>query len=701
MDSNHCTAVVLYDSKPQPFRIDGNEESQNDGLPPYMSIFQSVFGQVLPLSDTDEALHRIRQLHLASSPTIFLIDLDTLNHEITLSEDEDIHSLESNNTKPTFATPVPDRRISWIKKMKDELVDDIPIVVCSEIDEPSFMLDCVYAGAVDYLLKPLRLDVIKTLFLKLHRIRPESRPNESIHGTSSPSLTLSCADNAITSPIATSPLTPTGPNSSSNLCDGLQHRIKEIFAKDTQFAKVIMDIYAPLPPHHGYIRLSEEHAASLRKRISSWDFCPFEFTHDELIHCVYLIFEQTLDLPELSHLSITEAQLYDFIIDLSNAYHDGNPYHNFAHAVDVLQCSYFFLCRLGLIPFADGSMNRRLPNSSNLTRAQDLLRPKDMFALLIAAIGHDAAHPGVNNLFLVNSATPLAVLYNDRSVLESFHSMALFQLIKKHGFDQFAGGPGSSDYHEFRKVIVNSVLATDMSLHADYVAKIKDQALRLRNCSMDELNCEEERLLLCSAIIKCADISNVTRPFSHGAKWAEHLVEEFACQGDLERELGMPVMPMNDREKIVLEDMQIGFIRFVAMNLFETVRDVMQEVSFTVDYIQQNLKRWENKKNASHDSGVSSLGDLDQDIVESHKDVLHAVEEEGETLGRHHSFDTVRSDSLFNNLPSMPAVAMTSYGENTVRGSRSYARQEAQQHPSDWPQHCDGAAPVYCQCSIQ
>ncbi|KAG0181686.1 3',5'-cyclic-nucleotide phosphodiesterase [Apophysomyces sp. BC1021] len=605
--------------------------------------------------------------------------------------------------------------------MKNELTDDIPIVVCSEIDEPRFMLDCIYAGAIDYLLKPLRLDVIKTLFLKLHRIRPEAKPHESVHGSTSPSLTLSCADNVITSPTATSPLTPTAPNSSESLCGGLHHRIKEIFAKDTQFAKVIMDIYAPLPPHHGHIRLSEEHGALLRKSVSSWDFCPFDFTHDDLIHCVYLIFEQILESPELSHLSITEAQLYDFIIDLSSAYHDGNPYHNFAHAVDVLQCSYYFLCKLGILPFADGSTNRRSPNSNNVTRAQDLLRPKDMFALLIAAIGHDAAHPGVNNVFLVKSATPLAVLYNDRSVLESFHSMALFQLIKKHGFDQFAGGAGSCEYQEFRKVVVTSILATDMSLHSEYVSKIKDQATRFRHSSIDELNCEEERLLLCSAIIKCADISNVTRPFIHGAKWAEHLVEEFACQGDLERELGMPVLPMNDREKIVLEDTQIGFIRYVAMTLFESVRDVMQEVSFTVDHMQQNLRRWENRKNASHDSGVSSLGDLDQDIGEPPKGALdmtgaeegnkrassHSIDyhaQTAEALHRRLSLDTARSGSIFNNLPSMPAVAMTSYGESVMNDStpisRLHPRQETQL-PPEWPAHCDGAGPVYCQCTIQ
>jgi hypothetical protein len=53
-------------------------------------------------------------------------------------------------------------------------------------------------------------------------------------------------------------------------------------------------------------------------------------------------------------------------------------------------------------------------------------------------------------------------------------------------------------------------------------------------------------------------------------------VEEFACQGDLEKQLGIPVSPLNDRDKLILEDSQIGFIRFVAMGLFQQVRQVMQ-----------------------------------------------------------------------------------------------------------------------------
>lgn len=168
-----------------------------------------------------------------------------------------------------------------------------------------------------------------------------------------------------------------------------------------------------------------------------------------------------------------------------------------------------------------------------------------------------------------------------------------------------------------------------MSLHLDYVTKIKEQAHRF-NTKPDLLyqkdQEETERNLICSALIKCADISNVVsnvsthtikpqcntsllpkaRPFRWGAKWAELLVEEFVCQGDLEKKLGMPVLPMNDRDKVILEDSQIGFIRFVALDLFQNVRDILCDISFAVDQMQANLKQWETRKNTLtvHNSGL-------------------------------------------------------------------------------------------------
>lgn len=61
-----------------------------------------------------------------------------------------------------------------------------------------------------------------------------------------------------------------------------------------------------------------------------------------------------------------------------------------------------------------------------------------------------------------------------------------------------------------------------MSMHDDYVRQIREQAERLRHNEIDMSNeCvrEQERLLLCGALIKCADIGNcVNIPLSVALK---------------------------------------------------------------------------------------------------------------------------------------------------------------------------------------
>ncbi|KAI8337211.1 hypothetical protein BC941DRAFT_427068 [Chlamydoabsidia padenii] len=537
--------------------------------------------------------------------TLFFMDLDTLqDHE------DDQTSISSTSSSSTSTM---DYRLTWIKKMTQHFIHH-PVIVCSSETNSTFMLDCLHSGAADYLVKPLYLPVIQTLFLKLHRRQgPESSTTASTSTSSSTNSTSTSSSTTSTATATTLDL-PTQVNPTSLHDDDyyflpttmqpeeINHRFKEIVTKDIQLTKAMMDIYAPpLPFPTKYIPLSSRQADELKAKLTQWDFSPFEFNRDELIHCVYLIFEMVLSEPDLSHLTVTQDQLYDFIIDLANAYHEDNPYHNFAHAVDVLQCIYYFLCQLGVLTAQGGGRRRSVTSTTTTTTttthkrtlAQHVMKPKHAFALLLSAIGHDAAHPGVNNMFLINSRTPLAVMYNDRSVLESLHSMTLFQLIKKHGLDQWWTG---DDYQCFRHIIISSILATDMALNNDYVKKFKHAAAAA--ITTDNKNDSEhmDYLLLCTALIKCADVSNVTRPFRRGKEWAELLVEEFASQGDLERELGMPVLPSNDRTKIILEECQIGFIQFVALDLFSSVASLLPELDFTVKQLQQNLQQWELEK---------------------------------------------------------------------------------------------------------
>ncbi len=60
---------------------------------------------------------------------------------------------------------------------------------------------------------------------------------------------------------------------------------------------------------------------------------------------------------------------------------------------------------------------------------QMIFSPIEKFTLLVAALCHDIGHPGHNNDFLVKTESEIAMLYNNRSILENYHSFLLFRLL--------------------------------------------------------------------------------------------------------------------------------------------------------------------------------------------------------------------------------------------------------------------------------
>lgn len=123
---------------------------------------------------------------------MLLIDVDNVTDVNDEDDDDTVHTPScSSSCSTASSTFISDARISWIRRLVRELdiafMSDTPVVgehkspytlfpfsayihstlriVCSANDNSSFMLDCVHAGAADYLIKPLRPDVIKTLFL--------------------------------------------------------------------------------------------------------------------------------------------------------------------------------------------------------------------------------------------------------------------------------------------------------------------------------------------------------------------------------------------------------------------------------------------------------------------------------------------------------------------------------------------------------
>lgn len=179
------------------------------------------------------------------------------------------------------------------------------------------------------------------------------------------------------------------------------------------------------------------------------------------------------------------------------AYNHFVLYHNFRHIVDVLQAAFHFLTRIGTIPWFPKSASP--PTATQPSLLSSILTPLDALTLLISAIGHDVGHPGVNNAFLVALNSPLAQLYNDRSVLESFHCAAYSQILRRFW-------PAAFSDIEMRKKMIGNILSTDMGLHFKYIEHLA--ALEQRTVQGTQPQ-PADRDLLCELLIKCADISNV------------------------------------------------------------------------------------------------------------------------------------------------------------------------------------------------
>ena len=210
-------------------------------------------------------------------------------------------------------------------------------------------------------------------------------------------------------------------------------------------------------------------------------------------------------MPELQKWRIPDTELKAFLMGCRSAYNSFVLYHNFRHVIDVLQAVFYFLVQIGTLP--------PYPSPSSPSQTQkpispiaDLLKPFDAFVLLVSAIGHDVGHPGVNNAFLVALKAPLAQLYNDSSVLEAFHCAAYSQILRRYWRVAF-------DDVNIRRLLIKSILATDMQLHFKYMLDLGNLQEKLHhNKGTDGWNdkiLEEYKILACGLLIKCADISNV------------------------------------------------------------------------------------------------------------------------------------------------------------------------------------------------
>jgi len=212
----------------------------------------------------------------------------------------------------------------------------------------------------------------------------------------------------------------------------------------------------------------------------------------------------------------------------------------------------------------------------------------ELFGLLISSICHDANHDGFTNVFNEKAETPLGILFKNQSVMETHHCSVTIGVISKSETNLFH----KLDPNEFKSMwnlIIQLILITDMAKHFNFLKEVN--AL----CEKNQLTFESasERLYGMQLILKCGDVSNVSRPFELADKWCDVLCEEFFRQGDLEMASGMEyTSPLNDRAHLDKPKSQIGFYNFVCLPLYVTAARVFPPLQANVDQVRSNLAVW-------------------------------------------------------------------------------------------------------------
>jgi cAMP-specific phosphodiesterase len=219
------------------------------------------------------------------------------------------------------------------------------------------------------------------------------------------------------------------------------------------------------------------------------------------------------------------------------------------------------------------------------------LQDLELFALLLAAIGHDIDHRGLNNTYYRKAKAPLGILYEERPVMEMHHCAVLLELLAKSDHDILEGIDTAADKVKFNDFLVKLILATDTDKHFAYLKEFQEIS-----GEFDKKN-ERHRLLLAQIILKAGNVANTTRSFEVAADMAHRLAEENFKQGDLERQLEIEISPNCDKQSPThISVTQLTFYEYIAGPLLQSIGGFIPTLADTAEQFQKNKKNWEQQK---------------------------------------------------------------------------------------------------------
>uniref|UniRef100_A0A665VPZ7 Phosphodiesterase n=1 Tax=Echeneis naucrates TaxID=173247 RepID=A0A665VPZ7_ECHNA len=330
-------------------------------------------------------------------------------------------------------------------------------------------------------------------------------------------------------------------------------------------------------------------------------FTVSEYSNNRPLTCIMYAIFQERDL--LKTFKIPVDTFVAYMMTLEDHYHSDVAYHNSLHAADVAQSTHILLST----PALDAVFT-------------DL----EILAAIFAAAIHDVDHPGVSNQFLINTNSELALMYNDESVLENHHLAVGFKLLQEDNCDIFQNLT-KKQRQSLRKMVIDMVLATDMSKHMSLLADLKTmvETKKVTSSGVLLLDNYTDRIQVLRNMVHCADLSNPTKSLELYRQWTDRIMEEFFHQGDRERERGMEISPMCDKHTASVEKSQVGFIDYIVHPLWETWADLVHpDAQDILDTLEDN-RNW-------YQSMIPQSGEKFQFELTLEEEDLDGIEKDGE-----------------------------------------------------------------------
>ncbi|EFJ51091.1 3'5'-cyclic nucleotide phosphodiesterase [Volvox carteri f. nagariensis] len=371
-----------------------------------------------------------------------------------------------------------------------------------------------------------------------------------------------------------------------------QHDVRQEPSNSTPRHQANMNGGAPAGPHANHVADQDENASSsnrqtpghlvydkyasqrqawcdsIRDQTLAWNFNAFELysrTHGNPLVTITVTLLETYEL--LDGWLLDRAKVVNFLLRVEQEYNP-NSYHNNTHAADVTQTAAVIL----------ESFKKQVKEIPKL----------EYFSIIIASAVHDLGHLGVNNDFLINSRHPRATMYNDKSINENFHIARAFAIARESPDLDIFSGFNVDDQKQIRKLMIETVLSTDMAVHFDLLNRFTTQV-----DAKPDLSEWTDRTLLYQMLVHLADIANPSRPFHLARGWAERVIEEFCDQGDREAAIGLPVSAMCNRTTMNMPRAQLGFINiFLKPTLTCFERAAPDFVRMALEHLELTIREW-------------------------------------------------------------------------------------------------------------